>query len=274
MRPRRLHPGLRTRPSADSDEVRVTRRLGDSIHAYAVMAALAAEGRAHAFVAYRPFAALFAGGPLVVLPSDHGTQWRARPGAFRGPRHGEHVRDTMGKAAGVIDHGLLHVGLVVPPRRPPGASYAVVCPNAGAVYKEWPHDRWSAVVEYLLSRGHEVFVCGMPGNSPIPTPAAATQLDCGIAELASLIAGARMLIGPDSGPLHLADALNIPVVGLYGATSSLTYGPYRNRSLCVDTHGECIPPSVCCNSAKHHPDGGMGTISVERVLAAVSQVSL
>jgi hypothetical protein len=194
------------------------------------MAALAAEGRAHSFVAYRPFAGLFAGGPLAVVPSDHGTHWWTMPGAFRGPMHGEHVRDTMGKAAGVVDLGVLGVELAAAPFQPSGRSYAVICPDAGAVYKEWPRERWAAVAEFLLPRWQEVFVCGMPGKPPVPMPAGAKHLSCGVAALASLLAGAGVLIGPDSGHLHLADALKVPVLGLYGATSSLTYGPYRDRT--------------------------------------------
>jgi hypothetical protein len=212
--------------------------LGDSIHAYAVMVALAAEGRAHSFVAYRPFAGLFTGGPLAVVPNDHGTHWWSIPRAFRGPQHGKHVRDTMAAAADIRDRSLLRVDLATAPARRPEQPYIVLCPNAGAPYKEWPGDRWGAVVEFLLSRGLDVFICGQPGQPRIAAPAGATHLDCGITQLASLAAGARALIGPDSGHLHLADALGIPTIGLYGATSSLTYGPYRDRTLCIDMHAE------------------------------------
>jgi hypothetical protein len=266
-----MHPS-EPRPPTGTGEVHLTQRLGDSIHAYAVMAALAAEGRAHSFVAYRPFAALFAGGPLAVVPDDRGTQWWSRPRAFRGPRHGEHVRDTMAKAAGVADHSLLAIALAATPVRLTAHSHVVICPNAGAAYKEWPHDRWGAVVEFLLSRRHEVFICGMPGQPRIRMPAGATHLDRGIAELASLAAGAHALIGPDSGHLHLADALGVPVVGLYGATSSLTYGPYRDRTLCVDTHAEDTPTHGRYSSARHGSGRRMSTISVECVLGAVSRI--
>lgn len=181
MRPRHAPPGLRTHPPASQPpaglrELHVTRRLGDSIHAYAVMAALAAAGRAHSFVAYRPFAGLFAGGPLAVVPSDDGTHWWTLSGAFRGPKHGEHVRDTMGKAAGVADSSALGLELAVAPPQPSGHSYAVICPDAGATYKEWPRDRWAAVAELLLSRWQEVFVCGMPGKPSVPMPAGAKHL--------------------------------------------------------------------------------------------------
>lgn len=250
--------------------MRVTRRLGDSIHAYAVMAALAAEGAAGDFVAYRPFAPLFAHGPLPVSASDQGTQWRPDAHPFRGPRHGEHVRDTMAMAAGVRDRGLLKFRLALPSRRP-GGPYVVICPDAGAAYKEWPRERWGAVVEHLLSRRYEVFVCGMPGRDRLPAPEGATHLDLGIADLASLVAAATALMGPDSGHLHLADALGVPAVGLYGATSSLTYGPYRDRTLCVDVHaGQARTRAY--DSARHLPGECMRAISVDRVLETLAGI--
>lgn len=250
----------------------VTRLLGDSIHAYAVMSALAAEGRATGFVAYRPFAPLFANGPLAVSISDDGTQWWSMPRAFRGPQHGEHVRDTMAGSAGVVDQGLLRVKLTVALGAPPADQpYVIICPNAGMAYKEWPQERWGAVIEHLLRR-YDVFVCGMPGKPRIPTPSGATHLEMGAAALAYLIAGAKTLIGPDSGHLHLADALGVRVIGLYGATSSLTYGPYHDRTLCIDTHAEHLSANGCYSSAEHGQGCRMDTISVARVLEAVSQI--
>lgn len=71
--------------------------------------------------------------------------------------------------------------------------------------------------------------------------------------------------------MHLADALKVPVLGLYGATSSLTYGPYRDRTLCVDTYAEHTRVGDRYRSAEHRPNG-MNIVSVERVLTAVSHI--
>src|SRR5690606_37705357 len=113
------------------------------------------------------------------------------------------------------------------------------------------------------------FICGQPGQPRMAAPSGATFLDRGITQLAALVAGARALIGPDSGHLHLADALGIPAIGLYGATSSLTYGPYRDRTLCIDTHAEHPFPQRGYDSARHRP-GGMSALPVARVLEMIS----
>jgi hypothetical protein len=254
-------------------QLHVTRRLGDSIHAYAVMAALAAEGRADGFVAYRPFVPLFANGPLTVSASDHGTQWWSSHQPFRGPQHGEHVRDTMARCAGVIDGSLLGLELAAMVGTPGHVRpYVVVCPDAGAAYKEWPRECWGAVMEHALCR-YDVLVCGMPGRPRIPAPAGATHLDVSVATLATLAAGAQVLIGPDSGHLHLADALGTRVIGLYGATSSVTYGPYRDRAWCIDTHAAHAPTNGRYNSARHGSGSQMCSIRVDRVVDMLDQVS-
>ncbi|MFW5952029.1 MAG: glycosyltransferase family 9 protein, partial [Gemmatimonadota bacterium] len=82
--------------------------------------------------------------------------------------------------------------------------------------------------------------------------------------------GAPLVVSPDTGPLHLARALDTPVVGLYGYTNPKRYGPYRKYSdLVVDGYarhpGEEYPPSM-----EYRPDG-MGRVTVEAVLERVER---
>ena len=85
-----------------------------------------------------------------------------------------------------------------------------------------------------------------------------------------LLDGARLVISPDTGPLHLARALDTPVVGLYGYTNPRRYGPYRKyEDLVVDGYarypGEPYPPSM-----EYRPEGMM-RVTVEAVLGAVER---
>lgn len=239
--------------------IHLTRRLGDSVHAHAVMCALAAQGRADHFVAFAPFARIFEAGPLPVVPSKRGSQWQAvTPHAFRGPRHGEHVRDTMARAAGV-EGANLRVRLPFPPRPPTDRPYVVICPHASVSYKEWPEHRWAPLIAHLLEHAIQVYVCGAPGRSPIPAPVGAVFLELDALALAGVLAGARAIIGPDSGPLHLADALGVPTVGLYGATHAHTYGPYGVSPGLVFA---LTNADGCANTARHVP-GGMADLTIE-----------
>jgi len=248
-----------------------TRRLGDSIHAYAVMCALARQDRERRFHAYTPFAALFPDQPMQVLADARGTVWKTTSRqAFKGPRHGQHVRDSMAQAAGAEEGGL---AVSIARSTCPVAMHQpriVICPDAGARYKEWHRSRWAPLSEHLLSLGCEVVVCGMPGRQQVPLPQHARHADMTAPALASAMLGALAVIGPDSGHVHLADALGIPAVGLYAATSTVTYGPYRDRRWCVDRHQEAFSSGATYDSAKHLPGHAMDLISVDDVLGVLS----
>ena len=89
-----------------------------------------------------------------------------------------------------------------------------------------------------------------------------------VRRLVWLIEGCALVISPDTGPLHIARALDVPVVGLYGATNPKRTGPYRKfEDLVVDGYaafpGERYPVSP-------ERRDGMDRVSVKDVLAKVS----
>jgi heptosyltransferase I len=57
-------------------------------------------------------------------------------------------------------------------------------------------------------------------------------------ELLGLLAKATVLISPDSGPVHMATMVGLPVIGLYAATRTARAGPYYSRQWCVDKYDE------------------------------------
>lgn len=166
------------------------------------------------------------------------------------PKHGEHIRDTMAKACGAT--GTLNYRMRV---KAPKHGAVVLCPGARVVYKQWPHDRWQALAEKLRGEGREVRFAE-DGSS--------------LNDLAALLAGASLVIAVDSGPCHLADALGVPVIGLYAATSATTYGPYSNRHRCIDRHREASDAlGLEYDSSRHISKGNpMHRISVADVLSA------
>lgn len=79
--------------------------------------------------------------------------------------------------------------------------------------------------------------------------------------LAWILEGAQAVLSPDTGPLHIADALGRPVVGLYGYTDPRVTGPYRARGLVVDRFTrEGEPPT------REFRPGNMARITPEEVL--------
>lgn len=88
-----------------------------------------------------------------------------------------------------------------------------------------------------------------------------------IRQMMALLGMARVVIGGDTGPLHLAVALGVPVVGLYGPTLPERNGPYCGRSavVCVDCSERGGHKRVCSRPC-------VASIGVEEVLTAVEKL--
>ncbi|HLV02026.1 MAG TPA: glycosyltransferase family 9 protein, partial [Acidobacteriota bacterium] len=59
--------------------------------------------------------------------------------------------------------------------------------------------------------------------------------------LMCLLSECRLLITNDSGPMHLAAALDVPQVALFGSTDEVATGPFSNRAHVIHKHVECSP---------------------------------
>jgi len=126
--------------------------------------------------------------------------------------------------------------------------------NAGVEFtlKQWPH--WQQLVEKLLlvtdggvvlvgsgadQEAGDRLVDAAPSAVRRRVVNLAGKTDLG--QLATVVSGAEFLVGCDSGPLHLADAFGVPCVGLYGATSTVTWGLLGRRSLALSQGVPCSP---------------------------------
>lgn len=235
-----------------------TTRLGSTIHAYAVTAAGRSAGIFHCFA---PFAPLFVSAGLPIVAHPRSTRWY---GEFDRPLHGEHVRDTMARSAGVQHLPILRLASDTEPQ-----GGIVFCPHAAETFKEWPDSRWAALAEELAASGKRITVLPAPGRplSKWPTGVLIKQVDIG--GLARALASAEAMVGCDSGHVHLADALGTPAIGLYAATSAITYGPYSGARLCIDRHREAFPSGVRYDSSVHLGASAMMAISLDGVIETV-----
>jgi heptosyltransferase-1 len=92
---------------------------------------------------------------------------------------------------------------------------------------------------------------------------AAKTFSGSISELIALTRGAHLFIGGDTGPMHLAAALGVPVVAIFGPTDPARNGPYGTRSIVLRS-----PESVTSHKRRHAADEGMLGITPEDVLDA------
>ncbi len=161
------------------------------------------------------------------------------------------------------------------------SDFAVIHPGAGAPAKCWPNERWAQVADALAQRGLAVVLTGAAHERPdieaiarlsrAPTTVLPGQLS--IPMLAELLRSARVVVGPDTGPLHLAVAVGTPTIHLFGPTDPERFGPWgtpdRHRVLRCD-----LRCARCGDIGPGRPlgVGCMIAITSERVIAEIADL--
>ncbi len=143
--------------------------------------------------------------------------------------------------------------------------------------KDWMPERWAEVCDALYGDfGLQPLLVG--GRSPREVEAARiirerarvpveSALGSGLRKLVAILDGGALALSPDTGPLHMAVALNRPVISLMGYTNPRRVGPYRRfHDLMIDAYGD--PGEDYPISMENRP-GRMQRISVRDVLDKV-----
>jgi ADP-heptose:LPS heptosyltransferase len=140
----------------------------------------------------------------------------------------------------------------------PGRPWAVLHPGATDPRRRWPAQRFGAVAAALLADGAQVVVIGTPDEADVAAdvvghaPGAADLAGrLGLPALVGLLAGAALLVGNDSGPRHVADALGTPTVSVYWCGNALNAGPITR-----DRHRVHIGWTLACPVCGHPAVGG------------------
>ena len=162
-------------------------------------------------------------------------------------------------------------------------SYAVISPTAAKRVKEWIPFRWKEVADYIyLKHNCLVFFAGTKADEPgidnlIGTTNFGIYNFAGkttLRQLAALLYGAKIIIGVDTGTLHMGACFDVPVVSLFGPTYPQEFRPYT-------PFGKVIDLDICfCDRDKHlkcsKPEGDvsfcMNAISVKSVCETIDQL--
>lgn len=108
----------------------------------------------------------------------------------------------------------------------------VLLPGAGKANKLWPVERFRELARHIGSRALAVWG---PGERELAEATGARVAPpTNLRELAGILQTAAVVIGGDTGPLHLAAALGTKVIGLYGPTDPRRNGPYGQLSRVID----------------------------------------
>jgi ADP-heptose:LPS heptosyltransferase len=155
--------------------------------------------------------------------------------------------------------------------------FAMINAGAGWPSKLWPADRFAAVAAHLgrawslptlvvwagqteQEIGRQI-VAGSQGCAQLAPPTT-------LAELAALARRARLFISSDTGPLHLAAAVDTPCVGLYGPWPSEVHGPYGPGHIALQK----APFTGSTRQRRTAPPQLMEAISIADVCQACDQI--
>lgn len=196
--------------------------------------------------------------------------------------HGAHVIEQAVSVAEVLAQAQLSVPAVEFPRDLQAehrieqslvtagvGRFAILNPGAGWGAKCWPAERYAAVARALAVDGVRSIVNYGPGEEGLArevegaSNGAAKAMKITLTELIALTRRASLFIGGDTGPLHLAAAMKIPVVAIFGPTDPARNGPYGTRSIVLRS-----PESVTTHARRSQPDQGLLAISSDAVLGA------
>ena len=179
-----------------------------------------------------------AGARWVVALDRDAPQWknRAADALIPWPATPANLADIFASLAGEGDEAYAPDRWPAPPCAPferPAQAYAVLHVGAGSVLRHWPAERWLPLAMDLAKQGLTPVWSAGPGEAALVQsidpaalyPSLAGRLN--LAQLWHLLAGARLLVVPDTGIAHLAKLTNTPTVCLYGPGSEVLFGPGR-----------------------------------------------
>ena len=160
----------------------------------------------------------------------------------------------------------------------------LISPCSSHTARNWSAARYAAVADYAAN-AHRMRVVLVGGRSAVESQmglsiAAAARVAVvnqigkdTLPQLLGLLSQSTVLLSPDSGPVHMATMVGLPVIGLYAATNPARVGPYYSRQWCVDKYDEAAqrylgkPAAQIPWTTKIERSGVMDLIGVSEVTA-------
>ncbi|MFN7136440.1 MAG: glycosyltransferase family 9 protein [Thermomonas sp.] len=167
-----------------------------------------------------------------------------------------------------------------------GRRTLMISPCSSHALRNWRAERYAALADHAAAQGWRIVLCG--GRSELERHTgdailASMAVRDGVLDLIgkdtlkqlpALLARADLLVTPDSGPMHIANAMGTKVLGLHAATNPHRSGPYSDRRFCVDRYDDAArkyrgkPASELKWGTKIEAEGVMDLIAVADAVAA------
>ncbi|MBS7457654.1 glycosyltransferase family 9 protein [Coralloluteibacterium stylophorae] len=167
------------------------------------------------------------------------------------------------------------------------APWLLVSPCSSHAVRNWRAERYAAVAGHAATLGYRVVLCG--GRSELErrtgdailaamkTPALDLIGRDTLKQLPALLERASLVMTPDSGPMHIANAMGSKVLGLHAASNPARSGPYSDRRFCVDRYDDAArtylrrPAAALPWGTKIEKPGVMDLVTVDDAVAALER---
>jgi len=164
----------------------------------------------------------------------------------------------------------------------------LISPCSSHVHRNWRAERYAAIADHAIEdHGMAVVLSGGPSALEASVGQAIESATRHrlinligkdtLPQLVALLQRADVVLSPDSGPVHLANALGTPVIGLHACTWSKRSGPYNSLDLCVDKFSEAAQryrgttPELLRWGTRIEEDGVMDLVEVAEVRDRLEQ---
>ncbi|HEY6334060.1 MAG TPA: glycosyltransferase family 9 protein [Blastocatellia bacterium] len=177
------------------------------------------------------------------------------------------------------------------------ATYAIISPSASIPSKRWPAANFAMIAEHLYDfwRIKSVVIAATGEEETAQGVAIASNGNAqvvgslSLSELVALIARAKLFVGNDSGPMHIAGAMKIPLVAIFGSSNPDVWRPWTQGACKVCGAGQVFSPEAAAGPSRQssqqsnrhsaaHVDPAeqagfpISTISIDSIITAVDEV--
>ncbi|WP_186175650.1 glycosyltransferase family 9 protein [Vibrio jasicida] len=164
----------------------------------------------------------------------------------------------------------------------------LLVPGASKAYKNWNAKGYVDVINHAREKGWNVILAGSPAKVEVDLANEIQALlrepclnlvgESSILQMLALIDKVQMVIAPDTGPAHMASAMNTPIIGLYAHHNPIRVGPYRFLKYAVSVYEEVILAETGKTSqelswrTRAKDEAAMNRITSDHVVAMFDQV--